>query len=60
MATLKEIFQQVSMMNPTVNYMSSIGEYVDSNAQQLADYVIEGSVEEVVPKMIKYYKENSK
>ena len=40
MATLKEIFQQVSMMNPTVNYMSSIGEYVDSNAQQLADYVI--------------------
>lgn len=27
---------------------------------QLADYVIEGSVEEVVPKMIKYYKENSK
>lgn len=28
------------MMNPTVNYMSSIGEYVDSNAQQLADYVI--------------------
>ncbi len=40
MATLKEIFQDVSMMNPTVNYMSSIGEYVDSNAQQLADYVI--------------------
>jgi hypothetical protein len=40
MATLKDIFQQVSMMNPTVNYMSSIGEYVDSNAQQLADYVI--------------------
>ena len=27
---------------------------------QLADYVIEGSVEEGVPKMIKYYKENSK
>lgn len=40
MATLKEIFQDVSMMNPTVNYMSSNGEYVDSNAQQLADYVI--------------------
>ena len=34
----------------------------DPNApiNQLADYVIEGSVEEVVPKMIKYYKENSK
>ena len=27
---------------------------------QIADYVITGSVEEVVPKMIKYYKENSK
>lgn len=40
MTTLKNIFAQVSMMNPTVNYMSSIGEYVDSNAQQLADYVI--------------------
>lgn len=34
----------------------------DPNApiNQLADYVITGSVEEVVPKMIKYYKENSK
>lgn len=28
------------MINPTVNYMSSIGEYVDSNAKQLADYMI--------------------
>lgn len=27
---------------------------------QIADYVITGSVEEVLPKMIKYYKENSK
>ena len=34
----------------------------DPNApiNQLADYIITGSVEEVVPKMIKYYKENSK
>ena len=34
----------------------------DPNApiNQLADYVITGSVEEVVPKLIKYYKENSK
>ena len=34
----------------------------DPNApiNQLADYVITGSVEEVLPKMIKYYKENSK
>lgn len=27
---------------------------------QIADYIITGTVEEVVPKMIKYYKENSK
>lgn len=34
----------------------------DENApiNQLADYVIIGTVEEVVPKLIKYYKENSK
>ena len=34
----------------------------DENApiNQIADYVINGTVEEVVPKMIKYYKQNSK
>lgn len=34
----------------------------DENApiNQLADYVITGTVEEVVPKLIKYYKQNSK
>ncbi len=34
----------------------------DENApiNQIADYVIHGTVEEVVPKLIKYYKENSK
>ena len=34
----------------------------DPNApiNTIADYVINGSVEEVVPKMIKYYKKNSK
>ncbi len=34
----------------------------DENApiNQLADYVINGTVEEVVPKLIKYYKQNSK
>ena len=34
----------------------------DPNAQinTIADYVINGTVEEVVPKMIKYYKKNSK
>ena len=34
----------------------------DENApiNQIADYVIHGTVEEVIPKMIKYYKQNSK
>jgi electron transfer flavoprotein alpha subunit len=34
----------------------------DPNApiNQIADYAIIGNIEEVVPKMIKYYKENSK
>ncbi|MCD8303189.1 MAG: electron transfer flavoprotein subunit alpha/FixB family protein [Prevotellaceae bacterium] len=34
----------------------------DENApiNQIADYVINGTVEEVVPKLIKYYKQNSK
>lgn len=39
MATLKEIFTQVSMMNPSVSTISSIGSFVDANSQQLADYV---------------------
>ncbi len=29
-------------------------------ADPIADYVINGTVEEVIPKMIKYYKQNSK
>ena len=34
----------------------------DPNApiNTIADYVINGTVEEVIPKMIKYYKKNSK
>ena len=34
----------------------------DENApiNAIADYVINGTVEEVIPKMIKYYKQNSK
>lgn len=34
----------------------------DPNApiNAIADYVINGTVEEVVPKLIKYYKQNSK
>lgn len=38
----------------------SINTDADAPINQLADYVITGTVEEVVPKMIKYYKENSK
>lgn len=34
----------------------------DQNApiNMIADYVITGNVEDVIPKMIKYYKQNSK
>lgn len=38
----------------------SINTDPDAPINQLADYVITGSVEEVVPKMIKFYKQNSK
>ena len=38
----------------------SINTDPDAPINQIADYVITGSVEEVVPKMIKYYKQNSK
>ena len=40
MATLKQIFTQVSMMNPTISTISSIGSFVDPNNQQTADFVI--------------------
>jgi len=34
----------------------------DPNApiNKIADYVINGTIEDVLPKMIKYYKQNSK
>lgn len=38
----------------------SINTDPEAPINQIADYIITGSVEEVVPKMIKYYKENSK
>lgn len=38
----------------------SINTDSDAPINQIADYIITGSVEEVVPKMIKYYKQNSK
>ena len=38
----------------------SINTDAEAPINALADYVITGSVEEVVPKMIKYYKQNSK
>ena len=38
----------------------SINSDPDAPINRIADYVITGTVEEVVPKMIKYYKQNSK
>ncbi len=38
----------------------SINTDPDAPINKIADYVITGSVEEVVPKLIKYYKQNSK
>ncbi len=38
----------------------SINSDPDAPINQIADYVINGTVEEVVPKLIKYYKQNSK
>ncbi len=38
----------------------SVNNDPDAPINQIADYVINGTVEEVVPKMIKYYKQHSK
>lgn len=38
----------------------SVNSDPDAPINKIADYVINGTVEEVVPKMIKYYKKNSK
>ena len=38
----------------------SINDDPDAPINKIADYVITGTVEEVVPKLIKYYKQNSK
>lgn len=38
----------------------SINSDPDAPINQIADYVINGTVEDVVPKLIKYYKQNSK
>ena len=38
----------------------SINNDPDAPINTIADYVINGTIEEVVPKMIKYYKQNSK
>ncbi len=38
----------------------SVNSDPDAPINQIADYVITGSVEEVIPKLIKYYKKNSK
>ena len=38
----------------------SVNSDPDAPINQIADYIITGTVEEVVPKLIKYYKQNSK
>ena len=38
----------------------SINNDPEAPINKIADYVIVGNVEDVVPKMIKYYKQNSK
>ena len=38
----------------------SINTDPEAPINSIADYIITGRVEDVVPKMIKYYKENSK
>ena len=38
----------------------SVNSDPDAPINKIADYVIVGTVEEVIPKMIKYYKQNSK
>ncbi|NLZ72420.1 MAG: electron transfer flavoprotein subunit alpha/FixB family protein [Bacteroidales bacterium] len=38
----------------------SINNDLEAPINQIADYIINGTIEEVVPKMIKYYKQNSK
>lgn len=51
--------QHVSGMKES-GIIISINTDPDAPINQIADYVINGSVEEVVPKLIKYYKQNSK
>ena len=38
----------------------SVNNDPDAPINKISDYVIVGNVEEVVPKLIKYYKQNSK
>lgn len=38
----------------------SINSDPEAPINKIADYVITGTVEDVIPKMIKYYKKNSK
>ena len=42
------------------NIIISINSDPEAPINKIADYVITGMVEEVVPKLIKYYKQNSK
>lgn len=55
MATIKEIFAQVSMMNPTVSTVSSIGSFVDNNNAEVANFVTKNIVK-ALPKDSLAYK----
>ena len=40
--------------------MNNVFVYIEMEGGRIADYAITGDVNEVIPKMIKYYKQNSK
>ena len=45
---------------PASGISSSVNSDPEAPINKIADYVIVGTVEEVVPKLIKYYKQNNK
>ncbi len=73
MATVREGVMKKEILSPSISgqiqhiagmqesgIIISINNDPDAPINTIADYVINGSIEEVVPKMIKYYKQNSK
>ena len=56
--TVSNLFKRISAV--LLKNHKSVRPELDELGNTIADYVINGTVEEVVPKMIKYYKQNSK